>query len=80
MTSPTPSALVSRIVSNSDVCGGRPCIRGTRMRVSDLVDLLAAGASREEILADFPYIEDADITAALNYAARSVDHRVIRAA
>jgi uncharacterized protein (DUF433 family) len=50
------------------------------MRVSDLVDMIAAGATREEILKDYPYILDDDITAALNYAARAIDHRVIRAA
>jgi len=49
---------------------GRPCLRGLRIRVKDVLDLLAAGASREEILADYPLLEDADITAALEYAAR----------
>lgn len=73
-------ALLSRIVSNPGVCGGRPCIKGTRMRVSDIVDMLAHGATRSEILEDFDYITDEDITAALYYAARAADHRVIQAA
>lgn len=69
-----------RITVNPDICGGRPVIRGMRIRVSDILDLLASGADRAEILADYPYLENEDITAALEYAARSVEHRVIRAA
>lgn len=72
--------LPSRISTNPDICGGRPCITGTRMRVSDLLDMLAHGATREEILADYPYLAAEDIAAALAYAAHSADHRVIRAA
>lgn len=48
---------IDRITTNADVCGGRPCIRGLRVRVTDVLDLLAAGAAREEILADLPYLE-----------------------
>ena len=68
------SSLPDRISANSDVCGGRPCIRGTRMRVRDILDLLAAGATRREILEDYPYIKDEDISAALSYAADQTDH------
>ena len=71
---------LDRITADPDVCGGRPCIRGIRVRVKDILDLLAAGASREEILEDFPYLEEEDITAALEYAARQVDHAVVRVA
>jgi uncharacterized protein (DUF433 family) len=73
-------APLSRIASDPRICGGRPCIKGTRMRVSDIVDMLAQGAAREEILEDFPYLVEEDIAAALAYAARATDHRVIRAA
>lgn len=73
-------AMLSRISSDPEVCGGRPCIKGTRVRVSDIVEMLAHGASKDEILADYPYLSDEDIRAALAYAARSADHRVIRAA
>ncbi|MEQ1718979.1 MAG: DUF433 domain-containing protein [Hyphomicrobium sp.] len=62
-----------RITFNPLQCGGRPCIRGMRVRVSDVLDMLAGGASREDILKDFPYLEDSDITAALQYAARSAE-------
>ena len=72
--------ISARIVATAEVCGGRPRIKGTRMRVSDLLDMLAGGASREEILADFPYIKDDDINAALAFAARAASHRIIRAA
>jgi len=71
---------LQRITSDPQVCGGRPCIRDTRMRVSDVLDLLAAGADTEEILADYPYLERADIAAALSYASAQIDHVVIRAA
>ncbi len=72
--------LLSRVSSDPSICGGRPCIKGTRMRVSDLVELLAHGVDRAEILGDFPYLKDDDLAAALLYAARATDHRVIRAA
>jgi uncharacterized protein (DUF433 family) len=50
-------------------CGGRPCLRGLRIRVEDVLELLAAGASRQEILQDFPMLEATDIAASLEYAA-----------
>jgi uncharacterized protein (DUF433 family) len=59
-----------RITTIEGLCGGRPTIRGMRIRVQDILDLLAAGADRAEILADYPYLEDGDITAALAYASR----------
>ncbi|MCS0809281.1 DUF433 domain-containing protein [Massilia agilis] len=70
------SVLIPRITSEPDKCGGRPCIRGMRIRVSDIISLLAAGASHEEILADFPALEEDDIRAALGYAALTVDQPV----
>lgn len=70
---------IKRITIKKGLCGGRPTIRGLRIRVQDVLDLLAAGASRQEILEDYPYLEDADITAVLQYAARSMDHAIIAA-
>ena len=69
-----------RVTVNHEQCGGRPCIRGLRIRVKDVLDLLAAGASREEILKDYPLLEAEDITAALEYAARQSDHPVLHLA
>jgi uncharacterized protein (DUF433 family) len=69
-----------RITINPHQCGGRPCIRGLRIRVRDVLDLLAAGVSRQAILEDYPYLEEADITAALEYAAQQTDHPVLRVA
>ena len=69
-----------RITVNSEQCGGRPCIRGMRIRVKDILDLLASGASREEILEDFPYLEPEDITASLEFAARQSDHPILHVA
>lgn len=74
------STTFERITVTPDQCGGRPCIRGLRMRVSDILELLAAGESREEILAEYPYLEAEDITASLLYAARQFDHPVLKAA
>jgi uncharacterized protein (DUF433 family) len=65
---------LTRITVNSEVCGGRPCIRGLRIRVKDILDMLAAGVSREEILEDYPYLEDEDISAALSFFADQADH------
>jgi uncharacterized protein (DUF433 family) len=62
--------LLERITIEPAKCGGRPCIRGFRLRVSDILDLIAAGAGREEILADYPFLENEDVTAALTYAAK----------
>jgi uncharacterized protein (DUF433 family) len=69
--------LLRRITTDPGVCGGRPCIRGFRVRVSDVLDLLAAGASIEEIVNDYPYLEPDDVRAALRYAARMTDHVVV---
>src|SRR5277367_2739672 len=71
---------MGRITVDPGQCGGRPCLRGLRIRVKDVLDLLAAGATREEILEDYPLLEDADITAALEYAARQNDHPVFSVA
>ena len=66
-----------RITHNPDQCGGWPCIRGMRIRVCDILDLHAAGQSSAEILANFPDLEPEDLQAALDYAARAVDHPVL---
>ena len=60
--------------------GGRPCVRGMRMRVKDVLELLAHGASHIEILQDYPYLEEEDIQACLQYAAAQVDQTVLHAA
>lgn len=65
---------LERITIDPEKCGGRPCIRGMRIRVIDILDLFAAGLSAEEILAEMPDLESEDLAAALNYAARKLDH------
>ena len=67
----------SRITHSPAQCGGKPCIRGMRIRVSDVLDLYAAGLSSEQILAELPDLEAEDLPAALSYAAREVDHPVL---
>lgn len=69
-----------RIVIDPEVCGGRPIVAGTRMRVADVLDALAAGAAIEELLADFPYLSREDVLACLSYGARAVDHTIVQAA
>jgi uncharacterized protein (DUF433 family) len=71
--------FLDRITINPAQCGGRPCIRGMRMRVKDLLDLLAAGVSPEDILRDYPYLEKDDIQAVLEFAAAQSDHVRLRA-
>lgn len=68
-----------RIAVDPAVCGGRPHVRGTRVRVSDVLRLMASGAATKEILADYPYLKDADLRAALAFGAAAVDHRIVPA-
>ena len=68
------SDLLERITINSDLSGGQPCIRGTRIRVSDVLDLFAAGLSAEDILNEMPDLEKDDLYAALNYVACGPGH------
>ena len=65
-----------RITIEPGKCGGRPCIRGMRIRVTDVLSLPGAGASFDEILSDYPDLEADDILAALSYAAAQVDEGV----
>lgn len=69
--------LTSRITINPKQCGGRPCVRGMRIRVSDILDLFAAGLSKEEILDEMPDLEMEDLHAVLQYAARKLDHPIL---
>lgn len=71
--------ILERITVEPGKCGGRPCIRGMRIRVSDILGMLAEDVPHEEILRDFPYLETDDIKAALAYAARLSDHAVLQA-
>lgn len=72
--------LLSRITIEAGKCGGRPCIRGMRIRVSDVLGMLAAGESNASILAYHPDLEPEDILACLAYGAREVDHPGVLAA
>jgi uncharacterized protein (DUF433 family) len=71
--------LLSRITSDPGKFGGRPCIRDLRIRVVDILDLLSAGLSHAEILAELPDLEGDDIRAALQFAVQRVDHPLIAA-
>ena len=73
-------ALLERITIEGGKCGGRPCIRGKRIRVSDILELLANEASIDEIVADHAGLEREDVLAAIAYAAQQTNHTVIRVA
>jgi uncharacterized protein (DUF433 family) len=72
--------LLSRITIEPGKCGGRPCIRSTRMRVRDVLELLAADAPIDEVLRDYPQLKREDILAAIAYAAQQTDHLVLKTA
>jgi uncharacterized protein (DUF433 family) len=71
------SKRLERITIEPGKCAGYPCIRGKRIRVTDILGLLSAGASFEEVLTDYPYLEREDILAAPEYAAHQMDHVVL---
>ncbi len=73
-------SYLNRITINPEQCGGRPCIRGLRIRVKDVLDLLAVGTSEPEILKDYPYLESEDIRAALEFASSQSDHPILKTA
>ena len=68
-----------RITINPEQCGGRPCIRGMRIRVIDVLDLLSSGLSPQEVVEDLPDLELEDVRAALQYARSRLDHPVLAA-
>ena len=72
--------LLKRITVNPKQCGGRPCIRGMRIRVIDVLELFAAGLTVDEILAEMPDLEREDLQASLAYAAKKFDHPILVAA
>ena len=74
------NTLLSRITINPEQCGGRPCIRGMRIRVIDILELLAAGLTPEEVIEELPDLELEDVQASLHYAAQHLDHHVLYAA
>jgi len=69
--------ILDRITTNPAIFNGKPIIRGMRFKVSDVLGYLSSGMSVEEILGDFPYLEKEDITAALLYASKKLDHSII---
>lgn len=66
-----------RITVNPAQCGGRPCIRGMRIRVTDVLQLLANGLTAQQVLEELPDLESEDIQACLEFASRKLDHPVV---
>lgn len=73
------SDLLRRITIDPAQCGGRPCVRGMRIRVVDVLDLLAQGLTSQEVLEELPDLEQEDVLACLQFAARRLDHPVLAA-
>ena len=71
---------MERITVNPKQCGGRPCVRAMRIRVVDVLDLLANGLTAQQVLAELPDLQPEDIQACLKYARRKLDHPVLTAA
>ena len=71
--------VADRITVDPEQCGGRPCVRGMRIRVTDVLDLLANGLSPEQVVDELPDLESEDIRACLRFASRSLDHPVVAA-
>ena len=69
--------VMDRITVNPRQCGGRPCVRGMRIRVTDVLDLLAAGLSREQVIEELPDLEPEDVAACLRFASRRIDHPAV---
>jgi len=69
--------LADRITVDPAQCGGRPCIRGMRIRVTDVLDLLANGLTLEQVIEDLPDLEPEDVRACLRFASRRIDHPVV---
>lgn len=72
--------FLERITVDPEQCGGKPCIRGLRVRVKDILEMLGSGMTEADILAEFPYLESGDLRAAQLYAARLTDHTMLRSA
>ena len=71
---------MSRITIDPETCGGRPCIRGMRIRVTDVLDLLGNGLTPLQVIAELPDLEPEDVQACLKYASRKLNHPVLAAA
>jgi uncharacterized protein (DUF433 family) len=71
--------LEARITVHPEPCGGRPCVCGMRIRVSDVLDLLASGLSVDQVLDELPDLEREDVLACLRFASRSVNHAILAA-
>jgi uncharacterized protein (DUF433 family) len=81
MPAKSPEVLAQeRITIDPAQCSGKPCIRGLRIRVTDVLGMLAAGMTHAEVLADFPYLEEEDIVASLSYASQLTDRRTVSVA
>ena len=73
------TTLADRITVDPAQCGGRPCVRGLRIRVTDVLDLLASGLSAAQVIEELPDLELEDVTACLRFASRRLGHPIVAA-
>lgn len=71
--------LAERITVSPDQCGGRPCVRGLRIRVTDVLDLLVAGLTTARVIDELPDLDREDVAACLRFASKRIDHPVVAA-
>ena len=71
--------VANRITVNPRQCGGRPCVRGMRIRVIDVLDLLASGLTQQQVLEELPDLEPEDVAACLRFARSRLDHPILAA-
>jgi len=74
------SELHERITINPNQCGGKPCVRGMRIRVTDVLDLLANGLTKEQVIEELPDLEPEDINACIAYASARINYPILKAA
>lgn len=73
-------SILNNITSNPNQCGGKPCVRGMRIRVTDVLELIANGFTTQQILAELPDLKAEDVTACVKYAMAKINHPVLHAA
>ena len=73
-------SVINRITINPNQCGGKPCVRGMRIRVTDVLELIAGGLTSAQVIAELPDLEKDDVSACLKYAAAKINHPVLHAA
>ena len=73
-------SLLKRITVNINQCGGKPCVRGMRIRVTDVLELISNGLTIQQVIQELPDLQKEDVTACIKYAVAKINHPVLHAA